>query len=75
VSNIYFDLTRELNAGGPVAALAWDLWFDLMQSTNDADPPYTHGVLAYLTREELGLPGSRAGTPQAGGSPEGAGPV
>ena len=27
------------------AALAWDLWFDLAQSTNDADPPYTHGVL------------------------------
>jgi hypothetical protein len=26
--------------------LAWDLWFDLAQSTNDADPPYTHGVLA-----------------------------
>ncbi len=23
---------------------AWDLWFDLAQSTNDADPPYTHGV-------------------------------
>jgi hypothetical protein len=25
-------------------ALAWDLWFDLAQVTNDADPPYTHGV-------------------------------
>ena len=25
-------------------ALAWDLWFDLAQATNDADPPYTHGV-------------------------------
>jgi hypothetical protein len=24
---------------------AWDLWFDLAQSTNDFDPPYTHGVL------------------------------
>jgi hypothetical protein len=24
--------------------LAWDLWFDLAQATNDADPPYTHGV-------------------------------
>ena len=23
---------------------AWDLWFDLAQSTNDADPPYPHGV-------------------------------
>jgi hypothetical protein len=24
--------------------LAWDLWFDLAQTTNDFDPPYTHGV-------------------------------
>jgi len=24
--------------------LAWDLWFDLAQTTNDDDPPYTHGV-------------------------------
>lgn len=24
--------------------LAWDFWFDLAQSTNDADPPYSHGV-------------------------------
>lgn len=23
---------------------AWDLWFDLAQTTNDQDPPYTHGV-------------------------------
>lgn len=23
---------------------AWDLWFDLAQSTNDWDPPYEHGV-------------------------------
>jgi hypothetical protein len=23
---------------------AWDLWFDLAQTTNDADPPYSHGV-------------------------------
>ena len=28
---------------------AWDLWFDLAQSTNDADPPYTHGVFAGVT--------------------------
>jgi hypothetical protein len=34
------DMTREeLDA-------AWDLWFDLAQSTNDADPPYEHGVFA-----------------------------
>lgn len=25
---------------------AWDLWFDLAQSTNSSDPPYTHGVFA-----------------------------
>ena len=32
------DMTREeLDA-------AWDLWFDLAQSTNDADPLYEHGV-------------------------------
>lgn len=24
--------------------LAWDLWFDLAQATNDDDPAYTHGV-------------------------------
>ena len=24
--------------------LAWDLWFDLAQATNDFDPPYAHGV-------------------------------
>jgi hypothetical protein len=23
---------------------AWDLWFDLAQSTSDSDPPYSHGV-------------------------------
>jgi hypothetical protein len=26
---------------------AWDLWFDLAQATNEFDPPYTHGALAY----------------------------
>jgi len=25
-------------------ALAWDLWFDLAQETNEFDPPYEHGV-------------------------------
>ena len=24
--------------------LAWDLWFDTAQTTNEADPPYSHGV-------------------------------
>ena len=32
---------------------AWDLWFDLAQSTNDADPPYTHGVFVNLTAEDV----------------------
>ena len=33
--------------------LAWDLWFDLAQSTNDADPLYTHGVFAGVTLPAL----------------------
>lgn len=33
-------------------ALAWDLWFDIAQTTNASDPPYTHGVFA-------GTPGPR----------------
>jgi hypothetical protein len=32
---------------------AWDLWFDLAQSTNDADPPYTHGVFVGVARRLL----------------------
>lgn len=31
---------------------AWDLWFDLAQTTNDDDPPYTHGVLVNLGAAE-----------------------
>jgi hypothetical protein len=34
--------------------LAWDLWFDLAQTTNDWDPPYSHGVFVNL------VPHSRA---------------
>jgi hypothetical protein len=34
-------------------AAAWDLWFDLAQDTNDADPPYSHGVFIGLPRREL----------------------
>lgn len=35
---------------------AWDLWFELAQTTNDSDPDYTHGVfqtvdMAALRRE------------------------
>ncbi len=29
-------------------ALAWDLWFDLAQATNDDDPLYTHGVFQFV---------------------------
>jgi hypothetical protein len=28
--------------------LAWDLWFDLAQVTNDDDPMWTHGVFAEI---------------------------
>ena len=31
---------------------AWDLWFDLAQTTNEWDPPYTHGVFVGLGRAE-----------------------
>lgn len=34
-------------------AAAWDLWFDLAQATNEADPPYAHGVFAGLRQEDL----------------------
>ncbi len=36
-------------------AAAWDLWFDLAQSTNDYDPPWTHGVFVGI-RELPPLP-------------------
>ena len=32
---------------------AWDLWFDLAQTTNDDDPPYTHGVFVNVRREAV----------------------
>ncbi|MEQ1871588.1 MAG: hypothetical protein ABL961_16350 [Vicinamibacterales bacterium] len=44
--------------------LAWDLWFDLAQSTNDADPLYTHGVFAGITQVEIS---EKEGTSQAPG--------
>ena len=31
--------------------LAWDLWFDLAQTTNDRDPPYSHGVFVNLVAD------------------------
>ena len=32
-------------------AMAWDLWFDLAQVTNDPDPAYAHGVFQLVPRE------------------------
>lgn len=34
-------------------ALAWDLWFDIAQTTNASDPPYTHGVFVTPRRPSL----------------------
>lgn len=28
--------------------LAWDLWFDIAQTTNEEDPPYSHGVFQFV---------------------------
>lgn len=28
---------------------AWDLWFELAQTTNDADPSYSHGVFVNVS--------------------------
>jgi len=36
--------------------LAWDLWFDLAQATNDFDPPYTHGVFVLCQPQPAGEP-------------------
>jgi hypothetical protein len=64
-ANVYFDLTRAFNTRGPAVALAsgqrcralaWDLWFDLAQATNDEDPPYTHGVVQGVTGAASALP-------------------
>ena len=40
-------------------ALAWDLWFDLAQTTNDSDPPYTHGVFVNVRWEDISSGQSR----------------
>ena len=37
---------------------AWDLWFDLAQTTNDADPLYAHGVFVGVTPRALISPHS-----------------
>lgn len=44
--------------------LAWDLWFDLAQTTNASDPPYTHGVFA--TRRQPSLKDHLAAVPDIG---------
>jgi hypothetical protein len=48
--------------------LAWDLWFDLAQETNESDPPYTHGVFV-LARPEPGPPDSGDGRRGRAGNP------
>jgi hypothetical protein len=47
-------------------ALAWDLWFDLAQATNDTDPAYSHGVfqLAGTCEAEADVEGSDRGQPK-----------
>jgi len=47
---------------------AWDLWFTLAQSTNDADPPYTHGVFVNLTWDDVRME-SQDGSAGEGGQP------
>lgn len=48
------DLTEE------ELTLAWDLWFDLAQTTDSDDPPYTHGVFVNLGWDDVGRPPSRS---------------
>lgn len=43
---------------------AWDLWFDLAQVTNDADPAYTHGVFAGLVDVSAAGPAAPSGRDQ-----------
>jgi hypothetical protein len=31
----------------------WNLWLLQAQATNDADPPYTHGVLVDMTWDDV----------------------
>lgn len=53
-------------------AAAWDLWFDLAQTTNDSDPPYTHGVFVNLTWDDVRLrDGSLRDAPFPSSEPEG----
>ena len=45
---------------------AWDLWFDLAQATNESDPPYTHGALAYASMAGSTTEGPATGAPGPG---------
>lgn len=47
---------------------AWDLWFDLAQSTNDEDPPYEHGVFAGVTTRASASAADRTPEPRPGGT-------
>ena len=37
---------------------AWDLWFDLAQTTNAWDPPYSHGVFVNLVTSSPAIDGT-----------------
>jgi len=50
-------------------ARAWDLWFDLAQETNDADPPYTHGVFVLCEEVSAGDSDGDAGALSPGPAP------
>ncbi len=47
--------------------LAWDLWFDLAQATNQWDPAYSHGVFVGLG-DVLGHPAERSMSSDATGA-------
>ena len=47
----------DVNLGGLSAEeldAAWDLWFDLAQTTNDSDPMYSHGVFVNAVTDVSG---------------------
>ena len=49
---------------------AWDLWFDLAQTTNDFDPPYTHGVFVLFDRSSSEPGSDQQAGPSAAVPPE-----
>ena len=48
-------------------ARAWDLWFSLAQTTNDDDPPFTHGVFVTLTQADLAVEPGEPPSRRSGG--------